>query len=182
MREPSAFRKSSTCSWYGLIIGLERRLVIALDCEDFEEQLSDYIDGTLDQIASEKLEGHLRFCMRCVETVDSMRRVRHTLRHLSADTPPAAFRLRLDCALNQELGQKRPVWHHFVTWSLAIAASLAILFWPEFDESQIEYAQATAPEWSVPVVYRQYGHWETRLPQADASPMYSHAQIRAISF
>lgn len=152
-----------------------------MDCEYFEEQLSDYIDGTLDQAAGEKVEGHLRFCARCVETVDGMRRVRHALRHLSTDIPSAAFRLRLDCALNEESIQKHLVWSHFVTWSLAIAAALAILFWPESDENQVEYAQAL-PEWSVPVAHRQYGDWETRLPQADASPMYSHAQIRTASF
>jgi len=167
--------------WYQAL-RLERRRPIALDCECFEDQLSDYLDGTLDQFANKELEGHLRFCMHCAETANGMRRIRHTLNHLGADIPSAAFRLRLDCALSQELMHRRLGWTHFVTWSLAIAAALAILFWPEFDESQVEYAQATVPEWSVPVVHRQYGHWETRLPQADASPMYSHAQMRTVSF
>lgn len=162
---------------------LERGLSIALDCEDFEEQLSDYIDGTLNWADIEKLEGHLRFCLCCVETLGGMQGVRHTLRRLSIDEgPSAAFRLRLDCALNGELKQKRRAWVHPVTWSLTIAAALAILFWPEFDESQVEYAQTKMPEWSVPVVHRQYGYWEGRLSQADAPPVYSHASTRSVSF
>ena len=100
-------RKSSTFS--GNNFRLERRRPIALDCEYFEDQLSDYIDGTLDQFANKKLEGHLRFCMHCAETVNGMRRVRHTLHHLGADIPSAAFRLHLDCALSQELMRKRLV-------------------------------------------------------------------------
>lgn len=154
-----------------------------MNCEYFEEQLSDYIDGTLNKANVERLEGHLRFCSCCIETLDGMQRVRHALRDLSIDGGPSAvFRLRLDCALNGELKRRHRAWVHPVTWSLTIAAALAILFWPEFDRSQAEYAQAKVPEWSVPVVHRQYGYWDARLSQIDASPMYSHASTRTVSF
>jgi anti-sigma factor RsiW len=152
-----------------------------LRCEDFAEWFSDCIDGNLVEAGREELNGHLRFCPHCRKALEDMRQVRQMVGSLRMDNPPAAFLLRLDCAVNSELRQSRcRAWVRPVTWSFAFA--LAILLWPDFDEAQTEHARADLPEWAVPAGSSQYGPWDAQFPDMVPAQTYSHAKLPTVSF
>ena len=111
-----------------------------MDCEDFEEWLSDYEEDALDSASREILQGHLRFCPRCSDTLKRMRQVQHALCELGRDRPPAGFQLRLDCRLHRAF--RRRSMYRRSAWGLAAVIALLAVLWPETGVQQSTLAQS----------------------------------------
>ena len=73
-----------------------------MDCEEFEELVSEYIESSLDEASKEILEGHLRFCPNCPSILMEVRKVKSAINQLTAQNPSAAFQQNLDCFLQKE--------------------------------------------------------------------------------
>lgn len=155
-----------------------------MNCKDVESFFSDYIDEILDCKSVAKLEGHLRFCPACRDTLTDMHQVRMTLRSLGTGSP-AGFKLRLSNRLQEEVHRERWVWLRPVAWGFSLATALAILLWPESTITP-ELADSIMqsreePAWAVPVADRQLGHaWREQFVELSGSQ--SHAHMRSVSF
>jgi len=101
-----------------------------LDCEEFEEWFSEYIESTLDEASKEILESHLRFCPNCTSILMEVRQVKSAINELAAQGPSAAFQQNLDCFLQKKcfglsLLRRRTVW------GIAMVVALTAFFWLE---------------------------------------------------
>ena len=117
-------------TWY---IAAGKGVSIVLECEEFEEWLSEYADGTLDGVRKELLEGHLRFCPRCTEVLGRMRHLAQALHRLGEESPSAAFQLRLDRRLGEARLRQHRRARRSLRWGIAVAVALVWLLWPGSD-------------------------------------------------
>jgi len=62
---------------------------------DVHEQLSEYLDGTLDEVQTARLLGHLRDCAICAADLATLRHTTDVLRTLPARPAPEPLRQRL---------------------------------------------------------------------------------------
>lgn len=90
-----------------------------MNCEEFEPLFSDYIDGIMDRSFAAGLQGHLRCCPDCQETLSSMHQVRMALHSLGGTSSPASFKLRLSNRLQEELHRQRWAWMRPLAWGFA---------------------------------------------------------------
>jgi anti-sigma factor (TIGR02949 family) len=81
-------------------------------CRDLLDQLSEFVDGTLDQKLCDEIEEHLKTCENCTIVVDSLKKTIH-LYQVSAQSEqmPAGVRERLykNLNLDQYLQKKEDV-------------------------------------------------------------------------
>ncbi|MEW6750917.1 MAG: zf-HC2 domain-containing protein [Candidatus Latescibacterota bacterium] len=158
-------------------------------CEDFEERISAYLDGELDDDGTRIFEQHLLLCPDCRDLLRGIGEVRGALRGLGAAVPPPEFDLRLPTSLRHEIWQQRCAWAQPLTMGLAVVAALAILLWPLADPEdetgifpQERDLQSMARAW-VPVPEpRLFDLWERHGRARQTSTPYSHAPARTISF
>ncbi len=101
-----------------------------MDCEKFEEWFSEYIENSLDEAKGEILEGHLRFCPTCTNTLRGVQQVKWAISELGSHSPSAAFQQNLDCLLHKERVGSSALRRR-TAWSLALAAALTAFFWLE---------------------------------------------------
>jgi anti-sigma factor RsiW len=58
-------------------------------CRETRAQMSDYLDGELDERAAARLEHHVRWCPNCHRMLDTLRRTIGGLRGLRDEPTPA---------------------------------------------------------------------------------------------
>ncbi len=110
------------------------------NCERTEEQLIDFIDGSLDEPASELVQAHLASCDVCSETLRSYRGISAAYRaHPETDVDPRiADRLLKNAADELSSTDPRP----FPRWiAVCVAAAALILAWTSgwlFNEPELE--------------------------------------------
>ncbi len=153
---------------------------IVLECEEFEEWLSEYTDGSLDGVSKELLEGHLRFCPRCADVLGKMRQLRQALYNLGGEGPSAAFQLQLNRRLGEARLRPRRFGRRTVRWGLAVAVAMALLLWPEpalWDHSK----PVPAAQWNAPSSRRARELPRTYRP-IRVGPIAPQAAVRAASF
>jgi hypothetical protein len=83
-----------------------------MNCQEFDTQLGDYVDGALDSevssaAAREPFEAHLASCERCRVLASDLQVIRLTALTLEPQVPSAAVWTKISAALEQE---SRPWW------------------------------------------------------------------------
>ncbi len=143
------------------------------------------MDDILERSSVTTLQGHLRICPACQDTLLQMHQVRTVMHDLAAQTPPASYRLRLNNRLQEELYPESRPWLQSVAWGVALAAAVAILLWPPSATGGVSSESAVAlgqdPALTVPITDRGLGRsWTRQLPSL-SGPL-SHAHKRSVSF
>jgi Putative zinc-finger len=80
-----------------------------MGCVDFRPQLSDYVDGTLDEAARAAVAGHLVRCAACADVVHDFVQLRSAARELGPIEPPGHVWLELAGRLHQDASGKRSI-------------------------------------------------------------------------
>ena len=92
-------------------------------CEEVRRDLSDYIDGELQQSERTALELHLLECPQCTAVLASTRNVIQLYRDPRLFEMPSAIRQRLRDRLKQEVVPPR---RQFLAWVLTAAATVPV--------------------------------------------------------
>jgi anti-sigma factor RsiW len=101
-----------------------------MNCQEYDTQLGDYVDGTLDAAARELFEAHVATCDRCRALASDFRIIRLTAQSLEPHVPPAAAWGRISAAVER---QSRPWWlggsraSGSTLWQPAAAMAMALL-------------------------------------------------------
>ena len=66
-----------------------------MNCQEFVELVTDYLEGTLSAVDMERFDAHLAYCDPCVDYVEQIRLTIRTLGHLREEhiAPDARDRL-----------------------------------------------------------------------------------------
>jgi anti-sigma factor RsiW len=62
--------------------------VAGLTCKDFVELVTDYLEGTLDAITTERFEQHMAICPGCETYLNQMRETAARLGEIPVETLP----------------------------------------------------------------------------------------------
>jgi anti-sigma factor RsiW len=162
-------------------------VIIALRCEEFEQYLSDYLEGETSLEQTEKMDQHVLQCPACQVMAQGVRQVCHQLGRLAQISPPASFKLGLWPAVQERQARRQERRWHALSFGLALGVALLILLWPE-PQVQIE-----APEyasWGAPAYQENprraassrtslYGG---QLPERADSGLRAQAQVHLTAF
>jgi anti-sigma factor (TIGR02949 family) len=77
-----------------------------LTCKDFLNELSEFLDGTLDREIREKLEKHVSECPNCWVVLDTTQRTIKVYKGLEPQTIPPDIHSRLMQALQKKMAAK----------------------------------------------------------------------------
>ena len=160
-------------------------MYIALNCEDFEGQISAYIEGELGGEEEKQLEQHILICAECSETLNGVQQLRLALYGLGQCTPSANFKLKLSNSIQQSISPATKGYR--LALSLALGVILAILLWPEPQENWSDYqaleTQDSGPARMVPAVRRDLNNvWGAHFSQLPNPNTHSHARVLTVSF
>src|SRR5688572_31885160 len=78
-----------------------------MNCLDYENQLGDFVDGTLDSVACDAFEAHLRTCDRCRALVADFQTIRFAALAMEPAVPPASAWTKIAARIEEE---SRPWW------------------------------------------------------------------------
>ncbi len=149
-------------------------------CEDFEVDLSEYIEGELSTETFRRMEEHALYCPVCSDTLRGVLQVRQALYGLGEINPPATFKLGLYSFLQGKAVRPRRLWARPLAVGLALATALAILLWPDQHDERAEHASWDGQDH---LAERELGGvWIERLPELSRPGPYSSAPARAVSF
>lgn len=88
-----------------------------MTCENIQEQYLDYMEGSLDPVATSEFESHLSLCSACARELTMLRWTAQTLRTLPAAAPPADLRLRVRMQLLPEpIALPEPFYQRWLDW------------------------------------------------------------------
>ena len=73
-------------------------------CDEYEIQISAYVDGAFEGPEAQRLEAHLRGCVACATSVERERRLHSALRAASPLRAPERLRARVGAAV-REIGR-----------------------------------------------------------------------------
>ena len=96
----------------------------AVNCERFCREISNYLEGEIDQSLRSAMDEHLRSCKRCSSVLQGTRNVIRLYGDERMIDVPAGFERRLERRLAQSVratGSRWPVWS---TWLVPVAALL----------------------------------------------------------
>src|SRR5262245_21748810 len=100
-----------------------------MNCEAFQVQIDDFVDGTLDVASEQQLVAHLATCPACRALADDFNAIRLTARRLEQPFPPDRVWTKLSAAIKAEHRQQYR-WRAFTSdarWQTAAAAATLIL-------------------------------------------------------
>lgn len=97
-----------------------------MNCNQYRELLSPYLDGVLQQSQSQDLENHLRYCSSCREELEALRQTVNILQAWSEEELelPSGFEERLRLRLEKA---SRPWYSQLSKSWLSLSAAAAIL-------------------------------------------------------
>lgn len=97
-----------------------------MNCQEYDHQLGDYVDGTLDSVALESVEAHLRTCARCLALVADFQTIRFAALAMEPAVPPPAAWTAIAARIENE---SRPWWRIGGTtlWQPFAALGMALL-------------------------------------------------------
>ena len=86
--------------------GLPKIVPISISCSDFENLVSDFIDGELSGDSRSICEIHVAHCDRCQDLVHDLVSILKVAKTLRQSPIPEGIRFRLRAALRHALGLK----------------------------------------------------------------------------
>ena len=98
-----------------------------MNCQDYEDQLGDYIDGTLAATLRAEVEAHLHACAPCRLVVEDFQAIRAMTRELEPLTPSPRVWQAIAAAT---AGPPHPRWWSrpsFAAWQPALASAMAVV-------------------------------------------------------
>ncbi len=99
-----------------------------MNCLDYETQLGDFVDGTLDSVACESLEAHLSTCDWCRALVADFQTIRFAALAMEPAVPPASAWTKIAARIEEE---SRPWWRFGGTgstvWQPIAALGMALV-------------------------------------------------------
>jgi anti-sigma factor RsiW len=96
-----------------------------MSCRDYEVQIGDYVDGTLDETQRASVESHLSTCASCRALVADFSVIRATSQTLEDQVPPPDMWRRISAAIETE---PKPLLGFGYWWRVfAPAAAMAVL-------------------------------------------------------
>jgi hypothetical protein len=163
-------------------------VIIALRCGEFEQHLSEYIEGETSLEQTEKMDQHVLQCPACQATVRGVRQICHQLGRLAQISPPASFKLGLWPAVQERQARRQERRWHALTFGLALGVALLILLWPEPQE---QFEPPDYASWDTPA-YQEYP-WRAapshaplyggeQLPERAYSGLRAQAQVHLTAF
>ena len=78
-----------------------------LTCKQFMQELTDYLDESVDATTRHELERHISECPNCWVVADTTRRTVHIYRGMEPVPVPADVESRLMAALERKMAAKR---------------------------------------------------------------------------
>lgn len=98
-----------------------------MKCEDYQEMISPYLDDALSSDEKQQLEEHLKHCLSCRETLETMRMITNELSQIEELEVPAKFHDELHARLIKD--KKKPKTpYKWMTYLSGVAAALMIGF------------------------------------------------------
>jgi hypothetical protein len=97
-----------------------------MNCQEYDSQLGDYVDGALDAAGRGSLEAHLATCEACRALVSDFQAIRLAARDLEPQLPPPAVWVKIAAGFER---QSRPWWRLGGTtaWQPAAAVLMALV-------------------------------------------------------
>ena len=159
---------------------MAKEVLIALDCENFEAKLSQYLEEELNPWETRAVTNHLVRCVACSQALEGVLQVRMMLGNLASLNPPPKFELGLAGYLGQRLEYKQRAWRRALSLGLAFVAALAILLWPESEPQTSALAIQEIHQTQEPA--RKPATWSRLIaPVGEAGP-YSPAHVQLVAF
>lgn len=131
-----------------------------MDCNQFNRQLDDWLDGELDSPAAAMLAAHAERCRACTHCLAEERRLRAALRQLSVPPPRRGFAAEaLRVARLADRANLRKNWRH--DWMLAFAGAAAatlcisIVMWVRQGQSEPAPVLASVAQPPAPAIVTQ---------------------------
>jgi hypothetical protein len=156
----------------------KKEVKIELNCELFEEGLSDYLEQEMNLGQQKAMEAHVVACCACAQLLHGISQVRTTVQTLGHVSPAPDFRLRLAGEIHNRIERRGRAKARIVALGLAAGAALAIVLWPEPSALPLENRNI---EWNdTRQAWRQM--WAERLPMPAAEGPHSHTRLRLASF
>ena len=80
-----------------------------MKCTEFLKELTNYLDGVLDDRTKSDLEDHLAWCHNCYVVCDTTRKTIKIYKGMEPCAIPAEVESRLMRALEKKIAAKKPV-------------------------------------------------------------------------
>jgi anti-sigma factor RsiW len=96
-----------------------------MNCGHFEQQIGDYVDGTLGSEAVTALESHLASCANCRAIADDFEAIRLMAQTLEPYTPAAHVWRQVSASTGS--GRGGSLWSALAAWQPAAAAAMFLL-------------------------------------------------------
>lgn len=110
-----------------------------MNCHDYELQIGDAVDGTLDASSQGALDAHLATCERCRQLAEDFRAIRAASLQLGPEAPPPHLWTRIAAAIDAQqrpapsrvegprwFGMRIPAWPSFAAAAAAVALVAAV--------------------------------------------------------
>lgn len=98
-----------------------------MNCQDYDHDLGDYVDGALEPAARDAFEAHLKTCAGCRATVTDFQTIRFAALALEPQTPPPAVWPLLAARLEDETRSWWRMRSGTTVWQPAAAVAMAVL-------------------------------------------------------
>lgn len=156
-------------------------------CEEFEEYLSDYLEGETSPEQTEKMALHTLQCPICQATVRGVRQVCHHMGRLAQRSPTASFKLGLWPQLQERQARRQERRWRVLALGLSLGLALLILFWPapQIEVEAHEYASwGSSPyqEHSWRSVPSRTPPLREQFPEHAYSGLHAQAQVHLTAF
>jgi hypothetical protein len=99
----------------------------AMNCEKIWSEISNYIDGDVDEASRTEMEAHFQSCARCASVLAGTRNVVQLYGDERMLEVPAGFSRRLEKRLASNAAVKGSRWSSWSGWLIPVAAAALIL-------------------------------------------------------
>lgn len=124
-----------------------------MNCNDFENRISGYLDGELSDQEMKQFEQHITSCSKCAALVSEMESLDNILHEMEEPLPDEAYWGGFDARLSEKVDKAsspRPWWNIFTRfnktqWALAAIVILLVIAFPFIWEITFSHKSATLP-------------------------------------
>lgn len=154
-------------------------------CEEFEEHLSDYLEGETSLEQAERMELHTLQCPACGATVRGVRQVCNQMGRLAQESPSARFKLGLWPQVQERQARKQERRWRALTFGLVLGVAMVVLLWPDPQVEAPEYASLDTPayqEYPWRAAPSRIPPWREQFSERAYSGLHAQAQVHLTAF